>query len=327
MDILDRRSLKSAAVRALDGAGGNARRLVLLHSAITASAMIAALLLTTFLNLKIDSAGGIAGLQTRTVLSSVNALANGALRLALPFWEMCYLFAAVAIYGGKQVDSRGLLGGFRRIGVVLRFYVLQALVYGILAMALYYPVSMILMLTPLGAPILQQVSSAVLSGDAAALEQALTFEQMLPFLIGFAAIYLLFAAPVFYRLRMAKFALVDDPEKGAFAALRQSFQLTRGRSLALFRLDLSFWWYYALRGVTLAVCYGDVLLALCGVTLPISSTWSPPLFLALGLAAQTALYYQYKNFYTLTYFAALDALRQQTPQPKQQKPAGKQPWG
>ncbi len=327
MDIFDRRSLKSAAVCALDGARGNPRRLVLLHSAITALALIAALLLTTLLNLKIDTAGGIAGLQTRTTLSSVSALVNGALELALPFWEMGYLFAAAAMYGGKQVGGRSLLGGFRRIGTVLCFYLLQALVYGVLAMVLYYPVSMLLMLTPLGAPILQKVSSAMLAGNAAALEQTLTFEQMLPFLIGFAVIYLLFAAPVFYRLRVAKFALADAPEKGAFAALRESFQRTRGRSLALFRLDLSFWWYYVLRVVTVAVCYGDVLLGLCGVTLPVSPTWSAPLFLTLGLAAQAALFYQYKNYYTLTYFAALDALRQAQPQPKPQKPVGKQPWG
>ncbi len=138
MDILDRRSLKSAAVCALGGARGNPRRLVLLHSAITALALIAALLLTTLLNLKIDTAGGIAGLQTRTTLSTINALVNGALELALPFWEMGYLFAAAAMYGGKRVDNRALLGGFRRIGTVLCFYLLHALVYGVLAMVLYY---------------------------------------------------------------------------------------------------------------------------------------------------------------------------------------------
>lgn len=47
-----------------------------------------------------------------------------------------------------------------------------------------------------------------------------------------------------YRYRLAPYVLCDHPELSASQALRESTRLTRGRKLTLFRLDLSFWYYY-----------------------------------------------------------------------------------
>ena len=48
-----------------------------------------------------------------------------------------------------------------------------------------------------------------------------------------------------------------------------SFQLLRRNLKMLFRVDLSFWWYYVLEGLLLAVCYLDMAFQLLGVVLPI----------------------------------------------------------
>ncbi len=49
-----------------------------------------------------------------------------------------------------------------------------------------------------------------------------------------------------YRYRFAPYLLFDHPEMSAAQALRESCRLTRGQKGTLFRLDLSFWYYYIL---------------------------------------------------------------------------------
>lgn len=303
MDIHDCGSLKAAARHAPPDSG----RLVLLHSAVTAIVSFAILLLTALLDRWIDSAVGIAGLGTRTALSSVGTVVSVAQEVAVPFWEMGYLFTAVALFRGAQVGRGSLLDGFRRFGVVLRFYLLELLIYCVPAMVLYYPAMMLTLLVPV---------------DVSAKATLFT--------VVYVAAYLVAVVLIFYRVRMARFVLADEPEKGALYALRESLRLTRGSCLALARLDLSFWWYYLLRLAAAALCCGDVLLGYCGVTLPLSQTWCALLFGAAGLLAEVALYARSKNFYTMTFVAALDALRLSPQEPArakhEQKRAENFPW-
>jgi hypothetical protein len=88
----------------------------------------------------------------------------------------------------------------------------------------------------------------------------------------------------------------------------------RRNRFALFRLDLNFWWYYLLQVLVLAVCYGDMLLPLVGITLPWSDTVSYFVFLSLSLALQFAVYYFFLNPVAVTYATAYEALL-----PKQQE--------
>ena len=100
--------------------------------------------------------------------------------------------------------------------------------------------------------------------------------------------------------------------------MRASSELTRYRRLGLFKLDLSFWWFYLLNAGTLVLCYGDVLLNLMGVSLPWSEDVSYFLFLVLYAAAQLALYWWRKNEVDVTYAQVYTDLQNPPPSPQTQ---------
>lgn len=130
----------------------------------------------------------------------------------------------------------------------------------------------------------------------------------------FGVLFLVLAAPVFYRYRMADYLIIDRPATGALAALRDSRMMTKGNRWNLFRLDLSMWWYYAAVLVSTAIGYGDQLLPALGITLSFSDTVSYFLFLGAYLAATFAVYYFLRNRVEVTYALAYDSIRPQDPE-------------
>ena len=133
------------------------------------------------------------------------------------------------------------------------------------------------------------------------------------------------AIPFFYRFRLAQFLLLDSKETGAFAAMRASSRLMRGNSMHLFKLDLSFWWFYALDLLVTAICYADMLLAMLGIALPIDATFAFFATFVIYLAAQLALYWWRKNEVSTTYayfYHVLSQPKEETPAPVAQN----QPW-
>lgn len=135
-------------------------------------------------------------------------------------------------------------------------------------------------------------------------------------LLIFLGIFLALSLPLMYRYRMADYLLVDRPGIGALAALRESRFLMQGNRLRLFRLDLSFWWFYALSMLATVICYGDVLMQIFGIPLPFSADAGYFLFYGAYLAVNFAIYYFFVARVECTYAAAYDALapRQQPQQ-------------
>ena len=107
---------------------------------------------------------------------------------------------------------------------------------------------------------------------------------------------------------MVTYRLIDEPYPRARLALRESRIMMHRNRFALFQLDLSFWWFYGLQLLVMVLCYGDMLLPLCGIELPFSETVSYFLFLALSLALQFAVYYFAMNRVAVTYAVAYTAL-------------------
>ena len=164
--------------------------------------------------------------------------------------------------------------------------------------------------------------------DAEALEQvvnSMSAEAMLPIFLIFVPCFLLLCAPFFYRYRMAAFWLMDHPQGGALAAMHSSRQLMQGKRMALFRLDLRFWWFYLLDLLVTGICYGDLLLDALGITLPFSSDVSYFLFFGIYLICLLVLHYWRRNEVSVTYAHVYLSLME--PQPKgNPKDPGKQPW-
>ena len=90
----------------------------------------------------------------------------------------------------------------------------------------------------------------------------------------------------------------------------------KGNKRRFLRLDLSFWWYYLLLFLASLLCYGDLVLAMLGVSLPLSSSVSYFLFYALFLAAQFGIYWFCLSRVEVTYALAYDSLRPKEPEDK-----------
>ena len=330
MDICDRRALKEEACDALRQAPCDHKKLILIHTGIAAAVMLAVTLVNTFLDYRIADLGGLSGLGSRTLLSTVQSVLVTVSSMVLPFWEMGYLFAVLRLAGRQQASVGTLLDGFRNFGPVLRFYLIKYLLLSVIAFACYYPSVLIFMVTPMGRAWLLELAQAGSGGmmdwmpDEAALEAA--SEAMLPLLVIFLALYLLLAIPVLYRLRMAEFALAENPGAGAFRAIRASVKMTKRNCMKLFRVDLSFWWYFALEGLLAVLCYGDVVLPALGIRLPFSGTGAFLICYALGLAGQTALYWWRRNEVMTTYAVAYEYLKDAQEPSAPATPPKKQPW-
>lgn len=317
MAFRDRQGLRENARQRLETAAYDPQKLVLIYGGVSAAAMLLVTGLNFLLTQQISGTGGLGGLGTRAVLETAMQVLQTAANLLLPFWNMGYLYCVLKIVRGERFDHGDLLAGFRNFAPVLRLTFLYSLQFLLLAFLCFYPCLLIYSMTPLSAPLMEILTPMMESGGELILDDAAMAEMtvaMTPMFILYGAVFLVVAAPRFYHYRMAFFALMDDPQSGARMALRRSTVMMQGRRLDLFRLDLSFWWFYVLDGLTVALCYGDWILGMLGITLPVSADASYFLFYALYLAAQLALYVWARNRVECTYAAGYDALVREQPE-------------
>ncbi len=272
MDTFDCRALKNTAQNLLRGGAG--KSIAWLYAGIVAGTSAAVSVLTFLLSRQIAGTGGLSGLPARTALATAASVLEMGVQLALPFLAMGYLAAVLRLSRQEPADRQLLLEGFRNFGPVLRLLLLKGLVYLLVGFACTYPAMMLVAISPWGTPVLESILLGTQSPEA-----------MVPMVVVFLILYLCVCAPIYYRLRLADFALMDNPTAGALAAMRTSLILTRHRSGLLFRLDVSYWWYYLARVGVLAVAYGDQLLQLGGV----NAGLSPDVLFFLTCAVSLAL--------------------------------------
>ena len=271
--------------------------------------------LTMLLDHKISGTGGLSNLGLRSVLSTVQSVLPLVQTGILLCLELGYISAAMRFARKQYADHTDLKTGFRLFGPALRLTLLQALIFAGIMLAAYYVGIQASLLTPLGRPLLEAVAPYMESGtlpDPQTLDPQFVNSllwSMIPMLAVILALFALVAIPVSYRYRMANYRLVDHPREGALAALRNSRQMMRGNCLTLLKVDLRFWHYYLLTFLSTVICYGDTLLPLVGVTLPISDTLAFFLFYVIYLVIQFFLYLGFRNRLEVTYVTAYDAIR------------------
>ncbi len=306
------RELKNTAKGLLAERGSEPRRLIVIYAGVSAGVSLAALVISFLLNRGIAETGGLSGLGTRSMLSTVAVVLQVVVGLLLPLWTMGYKSATLCF--ARRGTQPSLLTGFQNFSPIFRLLVLKALLLGLAAFLCLYPATMLFFMTPLAesaneilAPhVAAQTEASQLIQDAetmAALQGAVK-----PLLLVFGGLLLLVAVPVFYRLRFAELALMDDPQSGARAAMKKSLLLTRRRCGQLLKLDISYWWYYLLTVTAALFAYGDSILSFLGVALPISATAAYFLFSLLHLAMTFALAYAAQNQVETTYALCYDAL-------------------
>jgi uncharacterized membrane protein len=167
---------------------------------------------------------------------------------------------------------------------------------------------------------------SILSDTSFVLDEATqmaVLEACAPLMLIFLAICSVTIFVISYNFRMMDYLILDHPGMGAIAAYRLSRIQLRAKKLALFKLDLSFWWFYALETMISLLAYADFLLVTFGIAVPLSPEVLFIATLVISLVCQMTLYIFARNQVFTTYAKFYDA----TALPLPQEPAREEnPW-
>ena len=304
MEKIQPNQYRQAAEAALQGAGYDHKKLVLIHTSIIAAVTLLANILIYVLEQQLASAGGLGGLGTRSILLTAQTMLQFLPALLMPFWAMGYVFSIVNISGGKRTGPGDLAEGFFRFFPVLRLELLMALMYALLAFAATQLGGTVFLWTPWAAPFMNAALAFLADPENLALEQELyvqAYQVMVPMALIMGAVFVGISAPFFYRFRMARLHMMANPGKGAFAAMKESAAMTRFRRFELFKLDLHFWWFYLLEAGAVALGYGQLLFSALGADAILPDVAWHFIFLILSLGWQLVLHHWRKNEVYVTY--------------------------
>lgn len=287
MEQLDSRRLKNSASESIAKAGFDPRKLVLFHTAVALALSLAVLAIDLVLEQQIGNTGGLSGVGMRSVLETVQTVLLQAQIIALPFWQIGWLYASLKIARGATAEKKDLLEGFRQFFPQLRLLLLKGLIFAGLALAGVYAGAFLATMLPSAGNIADLMNPSLTDEQW----MNLFMQMMLPVMIigGVAALAL--CVPFFYRFRLAEYFMLEMPRLGARVALRASRNLMRGRMWQMMRLDLSFWWFWLMTVVVSVLGWADVLLPWMGIELPWTAEMSYFIAYLLAAAAQLVLHY------------------------------------
>ena len=319
MQIPHPKSIKQNAARAL-ARGRDPQKLILAYTGIAVALSLFVTAANYWLGQQIDGTGGLSQLGTRAIFSTAQQVLPTLQSAVLMCLEFGYLQGMLRIARGQYADHTDLKTGLRLFGPIFRITVLQALIYLAVGIVTFYFSMQIYLITPWAEElytVLEPVISSTTILDAGyVLDEAtlaLATDAMLPMILFYFALYGILALILSYRFRLANYALLDNPRAGAIAALRQSSKLMRRNGIRMLKLDLSYWWYYGLTVLAALLLYGDMLLPMLGIQLPINVTLSYFLFYALYLMMHFATQYFLRNRVEAGYIMAYEAI---CPKPK-----------
>lgn len=314
MTIPSFKILKSNASQRLK-ASENAKKVVLIYDGAVVGLSALSAIVTYVLQLQISQTGGLNNMGLRSMLSTIQSVLPMVLSMVFMCLQLGYLAAMLRVSREQYVSEQTLKLGFDRFWVLLRCNVLQGLLYAAAAMVAFWLAMQIYLLTPLSNAAQNLLMPYVTSADAVmtVLSDEMLMMQlvqaMIPMFVLMVVLYLPLAALLHYSLRMASYVIIDQPGKGALYALGESRKMMKGSKMRLLRLDLTFWWWYAIGAFSTIVCYGDSLLAMLGITLPWSGAVSYFLFYGAYLVIQFASWYFLRNHVEVVYAQVYNALK------------------
>lgn len=311
MDILNPSTLRDSANHAL-ARGREPKKLVYAYAGIGLIISLLVTLADLWLDNQISGTGGLSNLGTRAIFSTAQQVIPFLSSIAAMCLELGYLAGMLRISRGQYADHTDLKTGFRKFWPLLRLTLLQGILYlalGILAVQLG---AVIFSMTPWSDPLMEILYPIVMSGsttiDEATVLQA--YSLMGPMFAIVAVVYVIILIPFMHRMRMANYCLLDDPRGGAMAAIRASNKMMRRRFGSMLKIDLSNWLYYAATMVMMVVMYGDLILAVLGVSVPMDGLTFSLLVYGVSLALQFGIQVLLRNRAEATYVMAYEQLRE-----------------
>ena len=312
MSIPSAKYLKKKASNRLQS-GNDPKKVVLVYAGIVALSSLVVTVVQDLLDSQISQTGGIQNIGTRSMLTTADTVLTIAQLLLVMCLTLGYTGSMLRIARGQYASPNSLKAGGERIWVLLRTRLLQMLIMTAAAFALCFLVVNVCLLTPLSnrvIAVMGTVSAEELLSNGLAL--IALYSAMLPIML----IYLVALVPLLWYFsctyRMVDYLLIDRPQLGAFGVLRESRRMMQGNMKMMFRVDLSFWWYYLLQALVSVLVYLNMVLAPFAIGLPPAVLyWGT---VVLYLAADFALRYFFSNKVAVT-----DALFYDSLCPKQEQ--------
>ena len=315
MNLRNTREINSVAAQRVRQSPSQ-RKIVMLYAGLALGLTALVTVLNYMLGLQMDKFGGLSNLGKKSMLSTLQSMLPFVQTLLNMCLDLGYVAAMLRIARGMYTSPQTLRLGFDRFWLLMRCSIFQGLILtAVMFVCLYFGV-MLFMVTPFSdnameivTPLLSQTSmldSSIIIDDAT---YALLMEALIP---AFAICGILFVGlgiPVIYNYRMVDYIIIDKPGIGAMMALRESKRMMRGNRMALLKLDVSLWWYYLATGAATVICYGDVLLPMLGLELPVSETVAYFVFYALYLLATFGVHVLLRNRVEAAYALAYDAVK------------------
>ena len=311
MDILNPQNLRREADRAL-ARGREPKKVILAYVLGITGLSLISLALSEFFGSPSADQGGLSNLGTHAIYQTAQQVIPMLASLVAMCLELGYMGAMMRISRGQYADRTDLKVGFQKFWSLLRLTILEALIcmgVGFLSVQL---AGVIFAMTPWAQSVMDAVM-ALGTTDPMALSEAdllALLEVMGPMYIIAGIVYLVMLIPVLFRLRMANYCLLDDPQGRALAALGASNRMMRRRFFSMLKIDLSLWVYYLATVLMTLVMYLDLILGLLGFPLPMEGKLFSLLVYGAALAMQFGIQYLLRSRVELTYLAAYDKLRE-----------------
>ena len=312
--MMDFRLIKQQTARRLSAASYSPRLLVLWHTGIALGCNLVLTVISYLLSRQVSGTGGLSGMGTRAVLQSVQSILSIVLTVAMPFWEFGFVAAALGLARNQYTQPRDLAAGFRKFGPVARLLLLRTAIYIVLMMGAIQLSTIAVTMTPAGKGLLDLMQT--LSTDTEFMQYGMIPEEMMepllkaatPVYIAAGVLFTGLSIPLSYRLRLAPYIVMEEGKTRAFRALLQSNRSMRGNCISFFKLDLSYWWYWLLQILCSVLAFGDVLLRLMGVQLPVDADVVMFAFYGLQLVGTLVIAWIWRAPVETTYAVAYTTL-------------------
>lgn len=255
------------------------KKMVAVHTAVSTGAILLLYLVNLLCDYWMSDLSGLSSMGKMAVLKTIPQVLSVAISVAQLFFVAGLWHLAMQAVRGESSSFSRLTAGFFRLGPLLRYNLMLAVLGFFVCMLSINITPILAMVIPVPREleeIMMQMDKEAIQDLSALLEQ-LPLETCLPYFIGVSVILLAVCsgAGLFlrYRFLMAGYLLMDNKGMGAMAALSISSLITKGSRTNLFKLDLRFWWYYLLQLLLSAVPILPLVWELTALPLPMEMPW------------------------------------------------------